>query len=189
MVLPLPEQKLRVTTFFRTIAGKTGQIIKFSRMKYIIRLLSTSPRKLHLQNFFDFRAWKKFFEIIYAYYAFFASICNLKFKEMFLCGILLLLDFEKKIAFRIMRFAFAFSHFRIFALCECDAFASHSHRDFAEPSHSHRIRIRFLRSRRIRIAFAFEDECEFTSLLMTGSIGKSGDMEERRRFLKSSVRT
>ena len=85
---------------------------------------------------------------------------------MFLCGILLLLDFEKKIAFRIMRFAFAFSHFRIFALCECDAFASHSHRDFAEPSHSHRIRIRFLRSRRIRIAFAFEDECEFTSLLV-----------------------
>ena len=92
---------------------------------------------------------------------------------MFLYKILLVLDFEKKIAFRILRFAFAFSHFAIrtkMRKCDsakmrkCDAFASHSHRDFAEPSHSHRIRIRFLRSRRIRIAFAFEDECEFTSL-------------------------
>ena len=95
---------------------------------------------------------------------------------MFLYKILLVLDFEKKN--RISHFAiririFAFSHFAIrtkMRKCDsakmrkCDAFASHSHRDFAEPSHSHRIRIRFLRSRRIRIAFAFEDECEFTSL-------------------------
>ena len=89
---------------------------------------------------------------------------------MFLCKILLVLDFEKKSHFA---FCDSHSHFRIlrFALkCEnatvrkCDAFASHSHRDFVEPSHSHRLRIRFLRSRRIRIAFAFEDECEFTSL-------------------------
>jgi hypothetical protein len=41
----------------------------------------------------------------------------------------------KKIAFRILRFTFAF--------------ASLSHSKFAKPSHSHRIRI--LRSRRIRI--------------------------------------
>ena len=82
----------------------------------------------------------------------------------------------KKIAFCDSHSHFRISHFAIrtkmrkcdSAKCEkCDAFASHSHRDFAEPSHSHRICIRFLRSRRIRIAFAFEDECEFTSLLMT----------------------
>ena len=93
---------------------------------------------------------------------------------MFLCGILLLLDFEKKSHFAIRISHFRISHFAIrtkMRKCDsanakkCDAFASHSHRDFAEPSHSHRIRIRFLRSRRIRIAFAFEDECEFTSLL------------------------
>ena len=41
----------------------------------------------------------------------------------------------------------------------------HSHRIRIHFSQSCRIRIRFLRSRRIRIAFAFEDECEFTSLV------------------------
>ena len=138
---------------------RTFEFKKKNHVKCCYCKFQSVPNSMHRQIF-----KVSFFGKNYAYYAFFASICNLKFKEMFLCGILLLLDFEKKIAFRIMRFAFAFSHFRIFALCECDAFASHSHRDFAEPSHSHRIRIRFLRSRRIRIAFAFEDECEFISL-------------------------
>ena len=129
---------------------RTFEFKKKNHVKCCYCKFQSVPNSMHRQIF-----KVSFFGKNYAYYAFFASICNLKFKEMFLCGILLLLDFEKKN--RISHYAiririFAFSHFRIVRMRRIRiafasrfrravAFASHSHSLFAKPSHSHRIRI------------------------------------------------
>ena len=82
---------------------------------------------------------------------------------------------KKKIAFRIMRFAFRIFAFRIMRfVLKCE---NAKVRNAKNATHSDRIRIQISQSRRIRIeiafafceavAFAFDDECEFSSLYAT----------------------
>ena len=91
---------------------------------------------------------------------------------MFLCGILLLLDFEKKN--RISHYAI---RIRIFAFSHC-----------ANATHSHRIRIEISQSRRIRIAFAFAF-CEAVAFASHSHLKTNANLYPWLSLMFSSLRS
>ena len=64
IILAFLEQKRRPETYFPATSRLTGQSLELSRVWPIIRLVLMNWRKLHFQNFYDFRTRKNFFEII-----------------------------------------------------------------------------------------------------------------------------